>query len=324
MENKKGKNDLTSEEEKALFSNLEFSYSRSKEEVWNSLDKIMGEQSEDIEEQFTDTTSQGKDLIELPGGRSKRERTTKVISINWKTLSVAASLLILISAGFFVRFYSRSVSVAPGEFVSHTLPDGSEVHLNAATSISYNPYWWRFKRSVRLEGEAYFVVAKGEKFSVHAALGTTEVLGTEFNVYARGDDFQVYCEEGRVKVRSSLLIKGAQDSTILTKGQLAILTSGNSNTTLVKQTDAVPNTSILAWRVGKFIYNNTPLDKVFEELERHYGVELILDDITIEDQEATASFSRSVQIESALDVICGPNGLVFTKTKEGVYLIKRG
>lgn len=308
MENKKGKHDLTSEEEKALFSDLEFSYSRSKEEVWNALDDMIGEKTED--------ESTSKSTVE-------HRAEAKVITINWRVWSVAASLILLLSAGLFIRFYSRSVAVAPGEFVSHTLPDGSEIHLNAATSIAYKPFWWRFNREVRLEGEAYFVVAKGEKFIVRTKLGSTEVLGTEFNVYARGDDFQVYCEEGRVKVSSGLVIEGTQDTVILTRGQLAVVELTHLNTTLVKQTDAVPEASILSWRVGKFLYDNTPLEKVFDELERHYGVTLILDNITIEDEVVTASFSRSIKIESALDAICTTNRLTYTKTEEGVYVITR-
>ena len=303
MADKKEHNNPTPEEEKALFSNLEFSYSKSKDEVWAALDKQLD--------------AAPKAITQPPKG--------KVVRMNRLSLSIAASLVLILSAGLFARFYTTTVKVAPGEFTSHTLPDGSEVHLNAATSIKYAPYWWSVNREVKLQGEAYFVVAKGEKFTVASTMGSTEVLGTEFNVYARGDDFQVYCQEGRVRVTSEMVIEETTNEVIITQGEVAELnlnrlykTSAN-----IKEGDGPTKDAILSWRTGTFMFQGTPLNKVFEELARHYGmaIELSLED-SYNDLALFAIFPRSYSLEEALDIVCTTLGLSFEKTGDRVYLIK--
>lgn len=293
-----------SQEEQELFSRLEFSYSKSKEEVWASLDKVIEGGTEEKEE-------------------TRREKEAKVVPMRRLWLAVAASVALIISAGLFARFYTKTIDVSAGEFASHTLPDGSEIHLNAATEISYRPYWWSFDRTVKLQGEAYFVVAKGEKFIVDATLGATEVLGTEFNVYARGEDFQVYCETGKVKVSSKMVTPGATSEVILIPGEAAKLELNELNrNVLAKQTQAVAPDQILSWRLGRFIYNNTPASKVFEDMERHYAIHLQFGQVDISGMRVTASFPRSTSKEGALDVICKINGLTFKRQQGNEYLIQ--
>ena len=71
--------------------------------------------------------------------------------------------------------------------------------LNAASRLQYHPYWWRFERQVKLEGEV-FLVKPGTLFKVVSEKGTTEVLGTEFNIYSREKNYSVFCQSGTVKV----------------------------------------------------------------------------------------------------------------------------
>ena len=304
MADKKEHNNPTPEEEKVLFSNLEFSYSKSKDEVWASLDKQISEAP--------------KEDTQPPKG--------KVIRMNRLSLSIAASLVLILSAGLFARFYTTTVKVAPGEFTSHTLPDGSEVHLNAATSIKYAPYWWSVNREVKLQGEAYFVVAKGEKFTVASTMGSTEVLGTEFNVYARGDDFQVYCQEGRVRVTSQMVIEKTTNEVILTPGEVAEIELNRLYKTKAdtNEGDGPSQDAILSWRTGTFMFQNTPLKKVFEELARHYGValELSLPD-SLEDKGLFAIFPRDITLNETLEIIGEAAALNFEKTGDRVYLIKQ-
>ena len=307
MKNNKDKKQLSPEEEKAMFSNLEFSYSKSKEEVWSRLEGLMGDEEE---ESATIERSMAPDV----------EEATKTRSINWRWMSVAASVVILLSAGLFARFYTKTVAVAPGEFLSHTLPDGSEVHLNAATSIAYKPYWWKFNRGVEMQGEAYFVVAKGEKFTVNAVMGSVEVLGTEFNVYARGDDFKVYCEEGRVKVTSEMLVESSQKAVILTQGHLAEMELNHlNNPVLLKRTQGVPTQSILSWRTGKFLFDSDPLEIVFADIERQYGVSILLKDDFIKRLHFSGAFARNMELEDVFKLLSVTMELDYDMIQEGVY-----
>lgn len=294
MENKKHDKDLASAEEQELFSKLEFSYSKSKEDVWGALEGLIEDEPKIAEE--------------------PEKKPAKVIRMGRVAMSIAASLLLLISCGIFARFYTNTVRVSSGEFVSHMLPDGSQVHLNAASSITYNPYWWRFNRKVSLAGEAFFEVMKGEKFSVHSEFAITEVLGTKFNVYARDGDYEVFCETGKVGVSNEF-----SNSVILTPGE-SVRLKGQA----LEKTDAEEaRGTILAWRNNEFNYNTTPFSKVLNDLERHYGITIQLEDQSILTEESTTTITRPETIEEALDKILFSHGLVSEKTGEGIYLIKK-
>lgn len=333
MKDKEDKSDLTEGHEQELFSNLEFSYSRSKDDVWASMEGLLDEEPEvrevekasGIEPVDKEAKEDGAEIIEFPAEQVKPKRT---IQLSRTFMSVAASLALILCAGLMARFYTTTVHVAPGEFTSHTLPDGSEVHLNAATTISYHPYWWKIDRAVKLNGEAYFVVAKGKKFTVDAVLGSTEVLGTEFNVYARGDNFTVLCEEGRVKVSSQMTVQSSQREVILTRGEMAVLELNKltkQESSMAKRTSegVVSRAEILAWRTGQFIYNTTPVAKVFEDLKRQYDISLNTEDGIIDSAYYSGAFDRNIEVEEALEIVCAPNGLIFEKVDERSYLIRK-
>ena len=290
MKNNKHEHNLTPDQERDLFSKLELPYSRSKSEVWDSLEEITTRSS--------------------PQTQAK---SAKIIFSNWTSLSIAASVVLLIGFGLFANLYTTTIKVAPGEFRTYTLPDGSEVHLNAESTISYAPYWWNINRGVQLEGEAFFEVAKGNKFSVHSDLGTTEVLGTTFNILARNDEYQVYCVTGKVKVSSDL-----SNHVILKPGEFVKL----DRTGLLNPIDEVAEESILSWRLNKFIYNTTPLTKVFEDVERHYNIRINLNIDNIDQYHYTALFKRSATVEETLEIICHSFDLTFEKDSDNSYVIK--
>src|SRR5690606_22489623 len=89
---------------------------------------------------------------------------------------------------------------AAGEKTEFLLPDNSKVVLNSDSEAEYKSWNWNKKRSVELKGEAFFKVAKGKTFDVNTSLGKVTVVGTQFNVKARDNRFDVTCFEGKVKV----------------------------------------------------------------------------------------------------------------------------
>ena len=103
------------------------------------------------------------------------------------------------------------------------LPDGSIAQLNGSSTLKYHPYWWNISRNISLEGEAFFEVAKGSKFSVESKNGTTSVLGTSFNIYARSNQYEVVCVTGKVWVENAT----GEVSTIITPNQKAVLSIPN-------------------------------------------------------------------------------------------------
>ena len=127
------------------------------------------------------------------------EKSSKI----WYNIGLVAAACLAIL--FILRFLNpgeTTLDVPRGKHMVHQLPDASEVEINAESSLAYSVKGWDQDRLVSLDGEAYFRVKKGKKFTVKTSLGEVEVLGTSFNVYNRGEDFRVSCLTGSVQVSS--------------------------------------------------------------------------------------------------------------------------
>lgn len=122
--------------------------------------------------------------------------------------------MLLVAASVYYFATPARVTAPPGDTRSVSLADGSEVTLNSGTTIRY-PRWWslgllrsQLGRSVQLDGEAFFTVAKtGTSFRVETKNAEVRVLGTRFDVLARRTDgrleTQVVVAEGRVALSAA-------------------------------------------------------------------------------------------------------------------------
>lgn len=179
------------------------------------------------------------------------------------------------------------------------LPDGSSVKVNAESELSFLKADWEQERVVSLEGEAFFSVKKGQTFTVKTPNGQVQVLGTSFNVYSRGKTLEVTCHTGKVAVTNH---KG--DKQVLTPG---LRTWTNATGTLQPAAPVSDLAKSDAWRMGQFYFANEPLELVFEELERQFGVKIEASRAT-KDRPATVYFSNS-NLDSALYTVCWPMNL---------------
>lgn len=268
-----------------FFSKVQIPYEQSKEVIWDQL-----------EEKLDMTTAQTH---------------KKTISFRL-TFAVAATVLILVAVFSILRFYTTTIECQPGQHITAQLPDGSTVKLNAQSSINYKPYWWRFTRSVNFEGEGFFNVEKGEKFTVKSNLGSTSVLGTSFNIYSRGEKYEVACHSGKVKIVSS-----NKDEGILSPGYEAKL-SLDGKVIIYKSKDAKQS---ISWIDNKFIFTAIPLEMVFEEIERQYNVSISIPDGI--NYSYTGYFTKDKSIEEVLELVCKPFGLTFvTKTANSFAVVR--
>ena len=156
-----------------FFGKAEIPFEKSKEDIWNKLESKL-------------------DLEYVP-------ETKRVISYRM-TFAIAATVLLLVAVFSVFRFYTTTIESPAGLHLTAMLPDGSSVEMNAESTISYKPLWWRFSRTVKFEGEGFFEVEKGEKFTVTSNLAKTVVLGTSFNINTRNDQYAVICYTGKVKI----------------------------------------------------------------------------------------------------------------------------
>lgn len=277
--------DLTAvdQQSKAFFSGGKFRWEKSEADIWAS-----------IELQLTDQ----------PKGR--------LLNINFGLAKwmVAASIVMLFSLGSFLRFYSVTIVTQAGQHLEAMLPDQSRVNLNAQSSISYNPYWWKINRKVKLEGEAFFEVQKGNKFTVVSEKGITQVLGTSFNILAREDIYKVTCITGTVKVRS----RKGYEAILKPNSKAEINRNGEIN--VFSNIETFPE---ISWRKNIFLFTAIPVHAVFAEIERQYGVKI---DTEIKDESLyTGNFNKDQNVEDILEYVCPALGLKYVRKSVGEYRI---
>lgn len=266
-----------------FFGKTEVPYKRSKEEVWDVI---------------------SEKITERPAAPMVTMARRLIIA------GIAASLLTLIGITSFLRFYTAKVTVPNGRHLSYFLPDSSEVELNAQSTLTYNPYWWSFKRNVNLEGEAFFKVKEGNKFTVRSANGITEVLGTSFNIYSRNEDYRVACITGQVRVKSN-----TDEAVVLGPGYQAEISPRGSISVEKRGQPEV----IISWTDNMFNFTRYPFMEVIAEVERQYDITIIVNEPL--DLTYTGFFSKEKDAEEVLEVLCKPFGLTFVEKSDGVYQI---
>lgn len=237
----------------------------------------------------------------------------RVLIRPWMKVAMAAAFALLVGLSITMQLYRKTIEVPAGQHSSVLLPDRSQVRMNAQTTISFKPLLWIFSRKVSLEGEAFFEVNPGKKFEVTSAFGKTVVLGTSFNIYSRNSNYQVTCVTGKVRVIEN---KGNSEVEIL-PGQMAAL---NPQGTLDVQKDINTDQTII-WLENKLSFTSVPLQQVFEEIGRQYGV-IIRVPGNLENTY-TGAFRRNASVEQALNLVCKPFDLKFSLNDKDEYIITR-
>ncbi|MFD1063923.1 FecR family protein [Winogradskyella litorisediminis] len=225
-------------------------------------------------------------------------KTQKKSSVLKPLLRIAAVLLIGFSVFYFTSNQETEFSTKIAQTEIITLPDESNVVLNAASSLSFNKKTWEDEREVSLYGEAYFKVSKGSKFEVVTSAGKVAVLGTEFNVKQRENYFEVTCFEGLVAVtHKTKTLK-------LKPGERFVFSDTNTN--LEKELLTKPS-----WLDEESSFNSTKLKYVLAELKRQYKIKI--DSKAIDtNQNFTGSFTHK-NLDLALKSITLPLGISYTK-----------
>ena len=163
----------------------------------------------------------------------------------------------------------NTMSTPKGRQFKLRLPDGSNVWLNAASSIRYPTAFVGAERRVEITGEAYFEVAHrdDQPFRVKVDQQTeVEVLGTHFNINSYNNEERISTTllEGSVKVKSG------NGNAVLTPGQQA--RSGGASSIQVMTN--VNLDKVMAWKNGLFDFQDATLEEVMRQLERWYDIEV--------------------------------------------------
>jgi transmembrane sensor len=233
--------------------------------------------------------------------------------------------VILIVGGVWLWRQPVTVTAPSGQQHTATLPGGSTVDLNSGTTLSYRRGFqdWPFvdadRRTVRLDGEAFFEVADGPRaFTVETENAQVTVTGTQFNVRARAEDAstretEVAVIEGRVRVAA----QGRPDRSILLDepGEVSRVAESAAAPT---SPESVSVQHVLAWRNNGFAARAKPLAAVLHDLERRYDVRLRLHE-SVERTRAPVSlyYPEPTDLETILHDLCTARDLNYRPTSRG-------
>ena len=248
-------------------------------------------------DRFLKPSFAGNALRERIQGQIDSPRKSRVIRFRPWHYGVAASILVLFSLAFF--FNEIHYDTLPGEQLTVSLPDGTQVHLNADTQIKRSRFFWSMDKKVDLvRGEAFFEVVRGDGFEVSTPQGIVRVLGTRFNIKNRGGSFEVACYQGKIEFVAEDTGVGTQ----LGAGQKLKEVNGSFEAGTLER-DLPP------WTRGESVFENIPLSVVLLELEAQYGISFQSNGLAT-DEKYTGGFVHG-NLDRALTTVLLPMGIQY-------------
>ncbi|MFC3559240.1 FecR family protein [Pedobacter jamesrossensis] len=178
-----------------------------------------------------------------------------------------------------------------------SLPDGTKVWLNAASSLKYPYSFAKTERLVELKGEAYFEVSKDKTrpFKVRTTGQTVEVLGTHFNINAYQDEDLVKTTllEGAVKVISPT------SKLQLRPGEQSLLSTGGDKLTVNTQVDTDKE---IAWKNDVFSFDDDDLKTVMRQISRWYDIDVVYKG-KIDNEKYVGEIPRSSNLSEVFKIL---------------------
>lgn len=215
----------------------------------------------------------------------------------------------------------NTLKIPYGKRFKLKLSDGTVVNLNAGTTLKYPvKFIAGQQRTVYLEGEAYFDVAKDKKhpFIVSADNLNVRVLGTHFNVsnYAEDDNTEVVLVEGSVGLYTGAETFDANKNTVLKPGFRGSFAKADNSIT----TKRVPTQIYTAWVNGDLVFRNMTFKNICRKLERHYNITITNPNGKLANERFNASF-KNQPVEKVLSYFHELNGFGYT-IKDNTVIIK--
>jgi ferric-dicitrate binding protein FerR (iron transport regulator) len=245
----------------------------------------------------------------------KRRNIRRVILQTIRYAAAIASLVVIVHL-FHVHVYTpgvlaateTSLFVPASQRISLTLQDGTLVWLNAQTRLTYPTVFPGNERRVKIEGEAYFEVAKDHNrpFIVISQGIEMEVLGTTFNVYSYPAE-----EERRISLIEGSLQVGLSGSesekTILKSNEQVTIRGNHMAITPIQYAD------YFLWKDGIYSFNNEVLSNILKRLELYYDIHIEVKDPSILQWKYTGKFRQRDGIDEILRLMQRIRAFTVTK-----------
>ncbi len=243
-------------------------------------------------------------LTKLKMLKNSPAKKRKSIQLQWIKY-VAAIVLIFCLSGTIGYFGFKTgvninqtgyteIIVPNGERSNVVLPDGSKVQLNSGSSLKFEPSFSSGKRSVVLNGEAFFEVThdKSNPFFVETSQLKVKVLGTKFNVCSYNDDpyITTFLESGKVEIN----IDGGQDIILNPSEAIKFEKKTNKASMLVIQ-----DTRYTDWTKGLLTIKGETIAEMSIKLERRFGIQILFGDNEVKKR----TYSGSIKDEDLITVL---------------------
>ena len=207
----------------------------------------------------------------------------------------------------------NNITTPRGGQYNLTLSDGTNICLNAASSLTYPSSFKKGKpRIVELSGEGFFEVTHNaqEPFIVHYGTGLEAiVLGTSFNINTYTDEKAAYT----TLINGSLSVQGPQEKKdLLMPGQQAIVRQGKTS---IISADIE---EIIAWKEGWFLFNRLELQAIVRQLSRWYNIDFEITG-SIGSKQFSGIVSKSNNISEVLKIMEN-TGVTFTLRDQKIYV----
>lgn len=248
-------------------------------------------------------------------------RKRKLQHWKYKIQRIAAVLLIpvlLLTSWMIFQHYQDSsewlaLTTKQGERTHLVLPDGSEVWINVDSKLEYPTTFNQKSRSLKLQGEAYFKVAKGKRlpFAVKAGDFEVEAIGTEFNISAYPDDpnASTFLKEGIVKLNYSQN-KGNRKSFEMKPGELAVIDPQKHAVKIEPSSNSYSDN----WRNGELYFGNEPMNQVFRKMERWYSITIHYNPEEFTNETLVVHLKKGEPVERLLNIMDNAIGIVYHKS----------
>jgi ferric-dicitrate binding protein FerR (iron transport regulator) len=214
--------------------------------------------------------------------------------------------------------------------LSFPLPDGTIISLSPGSRISYpNKFATSATRDVYLSGEAYFAIAKNpaKPFRVLTGELITRVLGTTFCItgFEKDTVIRITVHTGKVSVSSQSPVEGIPES-----NPDGLIVSPNQQ--LVYHREVKKFQKILVEKPAfvvpdtidhSMVYEDTPVEKVFEQLGRYYGINIVFDNELLSKCTVTADLANE-PFYHKLDLICKAIGASYEIVDAQVVIQSNG
>jgi ferric-dicitrate binding protein FerR (iron transport regulator) len=247
--------------------------------------------------------------------QKRNQRRGSSLRLSYRTLSLAASLLLLIGLGVWYLFIGTVHSkkqFAFSEDKQVALPDGTVVYSPGNALIEYpSVFNAKIREVTQHKGMAFYEVTKNPEkpFVIHSRLADIKVLGTSFQTIVTTDSVEVIVASGKVAVYRE------KDTVTLLPGEKVVYYANASHTDKTVNRDM----NFLFWKTGILEYRDMPIALVLEDLQSKLAISIQFDSTKMGSRRLSGRYHAGSP-EDVLGAITETLDLAFFKEKD-TYII---